>query len=98
MRPKGMLRRDVTGWQARFKMLVGITLDNSYKIVKGQYRYPGPAPGVFIFCLVGAACLCGCATVTETGKKIWGSSIEHLERQRPQAAQETFDLSLQAAF
>lgn len=42
-------------------------------------------------------CLCGCATATEAGKKIWGSSIEHLERQRPQGVGETFALSLPAA-
>ena len=40
----------------------------------------------------------GCATVQETGKKIWGSSITHLEEARPDGKSEKINLTLQECF
>ncbi len=34
----------------------------------------------------------------EAGKKIWGTSIEHLEKARPQGKSETFSLSMDDSF
>lgn len=40
----------------------------------------------------------GCATVGETGKKIWGTSIAHLEAARPDGKSEKINLTLQECF
>jgi len=40
----------------------------------------------------------GCASMQEAGKKIWGTSIEHLEKVRPQGKSETFALSMDDCF
>ncbi len=41
---------------------------------------------------------CGCASLNETCKKIWGSSIEHLEEVRAQGKAQIFDLSINDSF
>lgn len=40
----------------------------------------------------------GCASLNETGKKIWGSSIAHLEKTRSTAKSSTFALPLDQCF
>lgn len=40
----------------------------------------------------------GCAHVEEAAKQIWGSSISHLERERPNGVSDTFTMSLDACF
>lgn len=40
----------------------------------------------------------GCASLKETGKKVWGSSMEHLEAKRAEGLSETFALTLDEAF
>lgn len=46
-----------------------------------------------IFCF-----LAGCASLHETGRKVWGSSIAHLEKARKDAAKNEFSLSLDECF
>ena len=46
-----------------------------------------------IFCLFG-----GCASLQENGKKIWGSSISHLEEARSEGQSEKVALSLDESF
>lgn len=40
----------------------------------------------------------GCASLKETGKKVWGSSIEHLEKERSRGQAQNFALSLDKCF
>lgn len=47
----------------------------------------------FIFVLCS-----GCASLNETGKKIWGSSITHFEKARSTAKSSTFALPLDQCF
>src|SRR5512135_3590699 len=42
--------------------------------------------------------LTGCASLQEAGKEVWGSSIRHLERARPEGRRETVALSFDACF
>lgn len=49
--------------------------------------------GCFIFCLFA-----GCAHIEETAKVIWGSSITHLEKERPNGKSQVFALSLEKCF
>lgn len=52
-----------------------------------------------IIYLFFAFLLCsGCASLNETGKKIWGSSIAHLEKARSTAKSSTFALPLDQCF
>lgn len=48
---------------------------------------------VVVFILSGVFFLNGCASLKEKGKKVWGSSIEHLERKRPEGRAQDFRLS-----
>lgn len=41
---------------------------------------------LFVFCAAGALSLAsGCASLTEAGRKVWGTSIAHLESARSEA-------------
>lgn len=42
--------------------------------------------------------LSGCASMKEAGKKVWGSSMEHLESKRSEGLSETFALTVDEAF
>jgi hypothetical protein len=42
--------------------------------------------------------LVGCASLREAGKKLWGSSIEHLESARPEGMRQEFSLTVPEAF
>ncbi len=42
--------------------------------------------------------LAGCASLQEAGKKIWGSSIEHLESARAEGVRQEFPLTVPEAF
>jgi hypothetical protein len=54
--------------------------------------------GVLILWISGFFLLEGCASLHEAGKKVWGSSIKHLERSRKDGKAETFALSRDACF
>lgn len=54
-------------------------------------------PKVIFLCFI----LCffaGCAHVQEAAKKIWGSSISHLEKERPNGQSAVFDLPYDQCF
>jgi hypothetical protein len=52
----------------------------------------------FILLSIGFLFFCGCASLKETGKKVWGSSIEHLEKERSHGRVQNFALSLDRCF
>lgn len=47
----------------------------------------------FSFCFMA-----GCAHIQEAAKEIWGSSISHLEKERPNGQSQTFALALNECF
>ncbi|MFH1691210.1 MAG: hypothetical protein ABIC68_01360 [Candidatus Omnitrophota bacterium] len=48
---------------------------------------------VFVFCLMA-----GCAHIQEAAKQLWGSSISHLEKERPNGQSQDFALPLDRCF
>jgi hypothetical protein len=48
-------------------------------------RKPQGLWALAFFCLSAAVLCSGCAHVKELGKEVWGTSIQHLERARPDA-------------
>ncbi|HAJ57828.1 MAG TPA: hypothetical protein DCL35_08750 [Candidatus Omnitrophica bacterium] len=52
----------------------------------------------FVFLLSGALFLNGCASLKERGKQVWGSSIEHLEKERSQGRAQDFALGIDECF
>lgn len=54
--------------------------------------------GVCVLLLSGFFFLEGCVSLNEAGKKVWGSSVEHLERRRKDGKAATFALSRDECF